>query len=110
MPIPDGWLMRRDNEFKPTSRRLTRNEDDFSRYDLKSERFFKLFIKGTFTTIHGVGSDLEIRHQAGVVPTAALPAFPTADARIWKGDTEWTTNFIYLQASAACTADIFLVI
>jgi hypothetical protein len=95
---------------KPTPRHLTRLEDDRSRFEQKTERFFRLFVDATFTTVHGVGSDVEIPHKAGVIPSAAIPAFPSADARIWKGDTEWTQKYIYLQASAACTSTIFLVI
>jgi len=114
MPIPEEWTERRLSRFKPSDRRVTKVEDEQSRWDQKSERFFRLLVEGTFTTDPelggGIGSDLEIPHKAGVVPTAAIPAFPNADARIWKGDTEWTTTHIYLQASAACTATIFLVI
>jgi len=112
MPIPEEWIERRLATHKPTDRRVTKDEDERSRWDSKTERFFRLFVEVTFTTSDrgGVGSDLAIRHQAGIVPQSAVPAFPSADARIWKGDTEWTTTHIYLQASAACTATIYLVI
>ncbi len=110
MGISEKWVEERLSARKPTNRRVTRDEDERSRWDNKTERFFRLFVEGIFTAVDGVGSDLEIPHNAGVIPQAAIPAFPSADARIWKGTTEWTTTHIYLRASAVCTATIYLVI
>jgi len=109
MAIPEEWTERRLATHKPTDRRVTRDEDDRSRWDQKTERFFRLKVTATFTSAHAT-LDLDIPHKAGAVPISAIPAFPSADVRIWKGDTPWTAGNIYLRASAPCEADIYLVI
>lgn len=92
---------------KPTDREITRRREDQDRYLPKVERFFRLPVNATFTT---ASTDLEIPHNVGKVPTDVIPAAPSADVRIWKGDTDWTAEYIYLQASAACSVTLYLVV
>lgn len=94
---------------KPSKRELSIRNDEDDRVREKTERFFRLRLPVTFTSSHS-SSDLELKHEAGVIPTDAIVAIPTADCRIYKGNTEWTRDYIYLRSSAACDTAVYLVI
>ena len=94
---------------RPNLRRIA---DFIDRHELvrgKIETFFGKSITVTFDSRHS-SQDLKIAHSLGVIPTDILVGSRDVDARVFRGNKEWDNQYIYLRASAACTARVFLVV
>lgn len=63
---------------------------------------------GPLTVVLGT-SEVAIGHNLGELPTGVLVVRLSANAAVYDGTTAWTADTIYLRASSAVTAVIYVI-